>query len=203
MANNDERARAAQQAAHALGDMLYEKQMAYGDAGGIQRAIWQALLKQYEAPNEISATLPNGSTLVFSYPESAGFYAMPRELMDHIPRLTRVFDRICRIVSNPTSDRLGEDPWRDLAGDAIIGMIMPRTQPQPQRCATPDCEVTGPHLLHGRVHAGGVQWWGDDGHAGGLPWGDVLRRQRGAHAYGEGPESGGEEDVPATAQGEG
>jgi hypothetical protein len=156
---NEERAQAALDAANALGTLLYEKQMAYGDAGGIQREIWQALLRQYEI-HALTGVREN----------AGGYYVMPRELMDHIPRLTRVFDRICRIVSNPAGDRMGEDPWKDMAGDAIIGMIMPRTQP-PQACGEPDCEIAGPHEVHGRVDARGVEWWRRGGQRGGAEWG--------------------------------
>lgn len=107
-----DRAEAARDAGIDVAMMVYEKQLAYGDASGIQHAIWKALLKQYEGRTEADGT----------------FYMMPVELMDHIPRLTRVFDRICRIVSNPAADRMGEDPWRDLTGDGMCGIVMPRTQ---------------------------------------------------------------------------
>lgn len=100
------RAREARDAGYSVADLVHEKQLAYGDASGIQYKLWQALLEQYREGDE---------------------YRMPVALMDHIPRLTRVFDRVCRIVSNPAADRMGEDPWRDLTGDGICGIVMPRT----------------------------------------------------------------------------
>lgn len=102
-------AQRAQEAAESLGRTLHEKQLAYGDAGAMNLRIWEARLAQYLSRD--------GRT-----------YKIPRALLAHIGRLTRVDDRIARIVSNPSGDRMGEDPWRDLAGDAIIGHIMPRLE---------------------------------------------------------------------------
>lgn len=110
-----EGAEAAFRAGLSIAELVREKQLAYGDASGIQHEIWRALLRQYEQVGDPAAL--------------GTFYVMPVALMDHIPRLTRLFDRICRIVSNPVTDRMGEDPWRDLAGDAICGIVMPRTSP--------------------------------------------------------------------------
>lgn len=100
-------ARRTRAAGERVAELVYEKQLAYGDAASIQRDLWLVLLRQYDTGD--------------------GTYRMPKELMDHIPRLTRVFDRISRIVSNPGTDALDEDPWMDLAGDAVVGMVMPRT----------------------------------------------------------------------------
>jgi hypothetical protein len=102
-------AQRAQEAAESLGRTLHEKQLAYGDAGAMNLRIWEARLAQYLSRD--------GRT-----------YKIPRALLAHFGRLTRVDDRIARIVSNPAGDRMGEDPWRDLAGDAIIGHIMPRLE---------------------------------------------------------------------------
>lgn len=119
-------AEAARDAGRKVADLVYEKQLAYGDASGIQHQIWQALLAQYRVTEQLYGLEADAAT--------GDHYYMPVELMDHIPRLTRVFDRICRIVSNPAQDRMGEDPWHDLAGDAICGMVMPRTtQGEPQK----------------------------------------------------------------------
>lgn len=120
-----------------IADLVHSKQLAYGDASGVQHEIWKVLLEQYEA----SGLDLIGSHLYQRYPNGEDVYVIPRALMDHIPRLTRVFDRICRIVSNPAQDRMGEDPWRDLAGDAICGVVMPRTTP-PLRGKSLDYVVT-------------------------------------------------------------
>jgi hypothetical protein len=152
--SNHDRAEAARKAAQGLGDMLHEKQLAYGDAGGIQRKIWQALLEQYEATG--------WETVGMKHEGDQPLYIIPRELMDHIPRLTRVFDRICRIVSNPAGDRMGEDPWRDLAGDAIIGMIMPRTERPPQQVAGEKQPVPGVYAAgQGDPHASRTRLWAE------------------------------------------
>lgn len=127
-----EGAEAAREAGRQIADLVYEKQLAYGDASGIQHNIWKALLQQYLLPagEAVSYHMENGSTMCLDPGRGAALYVMPEALMDHIPRLTRVFDRICRIVSNPATDRMGEDPWRDLAGDALCGIVMPRTRPE-------------------------------------------------------------------------
>ena len=127
-------AEAARKAGQEIADLVYEKQLAYGDASGIQHAIWKALLAQWLAPPNVSwwAGDPQEEVVRFNL---GGQYVIPVELMDHIPRLTRVFDRICRIVSNPAMDRMGEDPWRDLAGDALCGIVMPRTGPSEAQLA--------------------------------------------------------------------
>jgi hypothetical protein len=156
--HNRERAERARRAANELGDMLYEKQVAYGDSGSIALGVWQARLAQYLEAD-------------------GAHYRIPAALIAHIPRLTRVDDRINRIVSNPDGDAMGEDPWRDMAGDAIIGCIMPRAQPQPEHgpedgpwpcghehpvfgvCERDSGHVEAGHPEHRRVHAGGVMRW--------------------------------------------
>lgn len=152
MKRNEDRAEAARHKARDIGDMLYEKQMAYGDSGAMALAIWQARLKQYINPE-------------------GTHYNIPVELIAHIPRLTRVDDRIARIVSNPAGDRLGEDPWVDLAGDAVIGAIMPRLNEEADVGLPPDpcwfhhpvtgrqCERTDAHDIHRYAHSGGVIEW--------------------------------------------
>lgn len=105
-------AETARQAGHDVGDLVYEKQLAYGDSSGLMHGFWHMALRQYKTVSE------NGAEV----------YAIPVALVDHMPRLTRVLDRVFRLVGNPTADRMGEDPWRDLAGDAVCGIVMPRTQ---------------------------------------------------------------------------
>lgn len=135
---------------------LPDKVRAYGNAHGLQRGLWQTLLEQYRVGDE---------------------YHIPVALMDHVPRLTRVFDRACRLVSNPAQDLHGEDPWKDLAGDAIAGISMPRTPPSPGNFAQEGeerCGAVGPRGQscerkpghddhHGRYHPGlgGETWYGD------------------------------------------
>lgn len=129
---NEQRAQAARQVAVELGDMLYEKQLAYGDSGAIALGVWQARLAQYRVDMatggdfDIDMLIHNVASVMKGHPQEQAFYILPASLIAHIPRLTRVDDRINRLISNPAGDRLGEDPWRDLAGDAIIGVIMPR-----------------------------------------------------------------------------
>lgn len=118
-------ARSAREAGYDVGDLVYEKQLAYGDASGLQFKLWKVLLQQYEAQG---VDLLDSTRQSMNLQEHDLVYVVPRALFDHVPRLTRVFDRIARIISNPAADRMGEDPWRDLAGDALCGIVMPRTE---------------------------------------------------------------------------
>jgi len=145
MGYNEDRAEALRKAAYGLGDMLAQKAAAYGNAQDAQRNLWRVLLQPYLV-NQLD-------------PGAEPVYALPPALLDHVPRLTRVLDRICRIVANPSQDRMGEDTWKDLAGDAVAGMVMPRT------CKEPGCErtehpATEPHMA---FDARGVSRWSTQG----------------------------------------
>ena len=121
---NREAAEAAREAGREIADLVHSKQLAYGDAASLQHGLWGVLLEQYRAPANVQWM--EGEQERVSYNPN-GHYVIPVELFDHVPRLTRVFDRVARIVANPGQDRLGEDPWMDLCGDAMVGIIMPRT----------------------------------------------------------------------------
>lgn len=100
------KAEAVRKAAEHLAGFLPGKVMAYGAAHDIQPGIWAAMLAQYR--------------------DKDGNYVVPAALFDkgHVPRITRVLDRLIRIVSNPAIDPMGENPWLDAAGDCIAGMVM-------------------------------------------------------------------------------
>lgn len=164
-AGNEARARAARKIAEELGALLEEKQLAYGDSGSIALGLWEARLRQYE--------------------DGPDHYRIPRALLRHLPRITRLDDRINRLVSNPAGDRMGEDPWIDAAGDCVIGALStrpeatsgPPAEPRPKtarerllgvaeeagigrsrRCFVVDCELEEGHLGdHLRVSAAGVR----------------------------------------------
>ncbi len=87
-----------------LSDILPGKVKAYGAAHNRQPGMWHSILADYRQPD--------------------GNYLLPHALIGHLPRITRVFDRMCRIVANPEQDLLGEDPWLDAAGDCIAGAAM-------------------------------------------------------------------------------
>jgi hypothetical protein len=179
---NEERAEAARTVARELGDTLFEKQMSYGDSGAIALGVWQARLAQYRYARH--GRFDDVLKIMAGHPDEEAFYVVPASLIAHIPRLTRVDDRINRIISNPAGDRMGEDPWRDMAGDAIIGVIMPRVQrpePEPDNpyrdmdlageivcghvhpqhgvCERKPGHVEAGHPEHRRVHAGGTLRW--------------------------------------------
>lgn len=184
MSRNEERAEAARKMGHEIGDMLYEKQLAYGDSGAIALGLWIARLAQYRV--SVSEQGFVAGDRLTNPDENGSHYLIPVELIAHIPRITRLDDRINRIISNPAGDRMGEDPWRDAAGDSIIGAIAPRfprsereewdrgaaeaaaiadrvlashRQPLPI-CPEPECERPWAHDgPHKKVDAAGVHEW--------------------------------------------
>ena len=87
-----------------LAAFLPGKVEAYGAAHNRQPGMWHSILADYRQPD--------------------GSYLLPHALIKHLPRITRVFDRMCRIVANPGTDLLGENPWLDAAGDCIAGAAM-------------------------------------------------------------------------------
>jgi len=95
-----------------LTELLPQKVRAYGDAHSLQLALWDVMLKQYLDP------------------ESGTQYIIPRALIAHLARITRLMDRVLRIVANPEVDPMGEDPWMDAAGDCVAGMAMPKIGPE-------------------------------------------------------------------------
>jgi len=135
-----------------LAQLVGEKQMAYGDAAGLQAGLWKVLLAQFKVQ------------------EDTTYYAIPVGFMEYdVPRLTRVFDRIARIIARAKEgdDAMGESPWRDLAGDAIVGASVQARRSEPMCTAThPNtghgCERATPHEFedeHRYTHAGGVVRW--------------------------------------------
>lgn len=116
--NNEQAAARAREIARELGNRLYEKQLAYGNSGAIALGLWQARLQQYLVTPAMLAERARRS------PPDAEYYLIPAELLCHLPRITRLDDRINRLVSNPRADRMGEDPWLDAAGDCVIGALV-------------------------------------------------------------------------------
>lgn len=82
-----------------IGAMVDAKQQAYGDSFGRAHKIFEELLSEY------------------AYGES---YVIPKELLPHLLTLTRMVDKMFRAVSNPKHDRMGESPYRDIAGYALL-----------------------------------------------------------------------------------
>ena len=87
-----------------LFESLPDKVVAYGAAHNRQPGMWHALLADYRQPD--------------------GSYLLPHALIGYLPRITRVFDRMCRIAHHPEADPMNEDPWLDAAGDCIAGAAM-------------------------------------------------------------------------------
>lgn len=121
-------AEAAREIARDIAGTVYSKQLAYGDSGRIANGLWEARLAQYLT-------------------EDGESYLIPRGLMRHIPRITRLDDRINRIISNPDGDLMGEDPWRDAAGDCVVGALNAETS----RGLRPGSDRTGESKDGGRL----------------------------------------------------
>jgi hypothetical protein len=79
-----------------IGILLSEKQSAYGDAFGNMSRIFDVL-----------------------YPSGI----QPHQYGD-ILTIARVMDKVFRIANLPTNkkDSMGEDPWRDIAGYAMLAL---------------------------------------------------------------------------------
>lgn len=82
-----------------LGALVDSKQEAYGDSFGRAHKVFEELLAEYRY----------GSS-----------YIIPKELLPHLLTLTRMVDKLFRVVKNPTGDRMGESPYRDIAGYALL-----------------------------------------------------------------------------------
>lgn len=82
--------------ATSLGELLNEKQGAYGDAFGSMEDIFNIL-----------------------YPEGIS----PHQYQD-ILTIARIMDKIFRIANLPKNkkDVMGEEPWKDIAGYALLAL---------------------------------------------------------------------------------
>lgn len=92
-----------------IGRLLTTKQHAYGDSFGQSGAILKVL-----------------------YPRG-----VPVEAYQSMLTITRVIDKLFRIANHPAGDPMGENPWQDIAGYAILALAHTEkqdsiTQPQTQ-----------------------------------------------------------------------
>lgn len=88
-----------------IGSIVDEKQSAYGDSFGKSAIIMQELLRDY-----------------YDYRHEA--YMIPLGLLPHLLTIVRMIDKLNRIVANPSGDRMGESPYVDIAGYALIAAGM-------------------------------------------------------------------------------
>lgn len=86
-----------------IGALVDEKQRAYGDSFGRAHRVLQELLVDYYDPDR-------------------DVYEVPRALLPHMLTVTRMVDKLFRVVTNPTGDRMGESPYRDIAGYALLAV---------------------------------------------------------------------------------
>lgn len=76
-------------------------QVAYGNAFGQAGDVLRVYLRKYKNED--------------------GSYTIPNELLDHLLVLVREIDKNFRIVSNPSGDLMGENPYKDKAGYGLLG----------------------------------------------------------------------------------
>ena len=86
-----------------IGALVDEKQLAYGDSFGKSAIIMQELLRDY-----------------YDYGREA--YVIPLDLLPHLLTIVRMIDKLNRIVANPAGDRMGESPYQDIAGYALLAL---------------------------------------------------------------------------------
>ena len=82
-----------------IGAMVDTKQKAYGDSFGRAHKVFEEFLADYK------------------YGDS---YVIPKEMLPHLLTLTRLVDKMFRITSNPKGDQMGESPYRDIVGYALL-----------------------------------------------------------------------------------
>jgi hypothetical protein len=86
-----------------IGALVDEKQRAYGDSFGRAHRVLHELLADY-------------------YDEGREVYELPRTMLPHLLTITRILDKLFRVVTNPNGDRMGESPYRDIAGYALLAV---------------------------------------------------------------------------------
>jgi hypothetical protein len=86
-----------------LGALVDRKQLAYGNAVAQGHKVMDVLLEPYKIGDN---------------------YVIPQELLLHLLLLTRMIDKINRIVNNPKQDQMEENTYNDLAGYSLLGSQM-------------------------------------------------------------------------------
>jgi len=83
-----------------IGEMLEKKQDAYGDSFTTSPEIIKIWLRKYENPD--------------------GTYTIPKSLVDEMLTIVRIVDKLSRVMSNPDGDKMGENPYKDIAGYCLL-----------------------------------------------------------------------------------
>lgn len=91
------------QIAAAIGELVATKQEAYGDSFGKTTDVMHLLLSDY-------------------YNVADDTYVIPGALLGELLTIVRVLDKISRVVSSPDGDKMGESPYADIAGYAILAL---------------------------------------------------------------------------------
>jgi hypothetical protein len=96
---------------------IEKKQVAYGDAFG-----------------------KSGKVMRILYPDG-----IPPEKMDDALTVVRMLDKLFRIATD--RDALGESPWRDIAGYALLSIARVETKP----LDLSRCQRCGEQMTHGHI----------------------------------------------------
>lgn len=92
-----------------IAQTLEKKQEAYGDSFGKTSDIMRILLKE-------------------NYIESQDAFLIPSALLSELLTIVRILDKISRIATSPTGDKMDESPYADIAGYAILSLSRSREQ---------------------------------------------------------------------------
>ena len=87
-----------------IGELVDEKQKAYGDAISVVSQVIKIFLEQYKNKD--------------------GTYSIPESLLDHLLLQIRIIDKQSRIFSNPSGDLMNENPYNDITGYGLLGINM-------------------------------------------------------------------------------
>lgn len=92
-----------------IGALVDQKQRAYGDSFGRAHHVMHELLIDYYDPDR-------------------QVYEIPKPLMEHMLTIVRILDKLFRVVTHPRGDRLGESPYRDIVGYALLAVHREETR---------------------------------------------------------------------------
>ncbi len=85
----------------AIGQLVDEKQLAYGDSVRKTSQLVKIYLQDYK--------------------QEDGNYIISEALLDQLLLQVRIIDKQNRIFNNPTADRMSESPYSDIAGYGLLG----------------------------------------------------------------------------------
>ena len=103
-----------------LGRLVDIKQTAYGNSFDVSVDLLRRRLQQYQVEISSAGDCPH--------------YLIPDNLLGHILTITRIDDKLNRIMTSPDGDGMGESPYQDIAGYGLLGArAQERTHPLTQK----------------------------------------------------------------------